>query len=445
VRAGQEAELAGSYYARRPAASPTQTVFAPSDGDWGGTRPPVHMPQVAAPDPYGSRLPDDDAPGGPAGRRSWHRVGLLLIAAAAALAVPVVIVIVQLTSAKPGTSALGSTNTSSATSTVGATAPSTAGAVGVLPAAVLPTVAKTIVVGKNPSYLEIAPNGRFAYAANPGAGVITVLNTVTDRVTGTIKIPQGPPQFVSFSPDGKTAYISIYNPSDAAVHLIAFIDTATGTVTGTVPVDNSTPGPTTTSPDGRLLYVPNRNTALSGLHKNAVDLIDTATRQLVGHITVPANPHWVVLSDNGRLLYTTDHMSAEVSVVNAATGSIVANIPVGETPHSEDISPTGRRLAITSFAGNVVYVIKTVTDRMIAQIPVGRNPVDITYSPDGRYLYTVDNEDNAVTVIRTADNRVIGSVPTGKAPTSISLLPNGRQAFVTDENDGTIEILNLRQ
>ena len=449
--AGRQAEPARSRDAGRvpagpmagPAYVPTQTVLAGGGGDWGGIRSPEHMPQVARPEPGGGWLPPGEAPGGPARGPSRRRLGVLLLAVAAAVAVPIVIVLTV--SAKPGTSALGATGTSSATTNVGPTGTGGAtGTAGGVAAATLPTVTAKLAVGKNPSYLEVAPNGRFAYVANPGAGAITVLNTVTDTVSGTVKIPEGPPQFVSFSPDSRTAYVSVYNPGKSRVHLIAFVDTATGTVTSTVPVDNFTPGPSTTSPSGRFLYVPNHNTALSGTGENFVDVIDTRTASLVGHIAVPADPHWVVFSKNGRLLYTTDHMSATVTVVSATTNSIVTNIPVGETPHSEDLSPTGRRLAVTSFEGNVIFVINTVTNRMIAQIPVGRNPVDVAYSPDGRYLFTVNNEDNSVTVIGTANYRVIGTVPTGKAPTSISILPDGRQAYVTDENDGTIEILDLR-
>ena len=310
-----------------------------------------------------------------------------------------------------------------------------------MPSLAVPTVAGTIQVGQNPSYIQIAPNGKFAYIANPGAGAITVLNTANDRVSGTIKIPQGPPQSVSFSPDSRTAYVSVYN-TRGSVHLVAFIDTATSTVTSTVQVDNLTPGPSTTSPDGRDLYVPNHNTVLSGTGHNVIDVIDTATRELVDDIPVPANPHWIVFGTNGRF-YSTDHMSATVTVLNAKNNAIITEIPVGETPHSAALSPDGSRLAVTSFDGNVVFLINTATDKMVAQIPVGRNPLDIAYSRDGRYLFTANNLGNTVTVIDTADNRVIAEIPTGRAPTSISVLPNGRQAYVTDEGDGTIEMLNI--
>ena len=243
-----------------------------------------------------------------------------------------------------------------------------------------------------------------------------MLNTATDRVSGTIKIPQGPPQSLSFLPDSRTAYVSVYN-TRGSVHLVAFIDTATSTVTSTVQVDNITPGPSTTSPDGRDLYVPNHNTVLSGTGHNVIDVIDTATRELVDDIPVPANPHWIVFGTNGRF-YSTDFMSATVTVLNAQNNTIITEIPVGETPHSAALSPDGGHLAVTSFDGNVVFLINTATDKEIRAIPVGANPLGIAYSRDGRYLFTVDNLGNSVTVINTADNLPITNIPTGRAPTS---------------------------
>jgi YVTN family beta-propeller protein len=381
------------------------------------------------------------SPGGHGPRRGVFRsrravLSVLILAIAAAVAIPIALVVM----ASPGTKTPGAAPAENLGSTVGTR---TAGAPSSVPSLAVPTVAGTIQVGQNPSYIQIAPNGKFAYIANPGAGAITVLNTATDRVSGTVKIPQGPPQSVSFSPDSRTAYVSVYN-TRGSVHLVAFIDTATGTVTSTVPVDNLTPGPPATSPDGRDLYVPNHNTVLSGAGHNVIDVIDTATRELVADIPVPANPHWIVFGTNGRF-YSTDHMSATVTVLNAQNNTIITEIPVGETPHSAVLSPDGSRLAVTSFDGNVVFLINTATDKMVAQIPVGRNPLDIAYSRDGRYLFTANNLGNTVTVIDTAASRVIAEIPTGRAPTSISVLPNGRQAYVTDEGDGTIEMLNIPQ
>jgi YVTN family beta-propeller protein len=304
-----------------------------------------------------------------------------------------------------------------------------------------PTVAGTIAVGGNPNYVQVAPNGQFAYITNPGAGVIDVLATATDRVSGIIPIPQGQPQAVSFSPDSRTAYVSVYGGHSAPA--IVFIDTATDKVTSTVPVDNHEPGPSATSPDGLSLYVPNRNVAQGGPGDNVLDVIDLATKKLIHSIQVKANPHWAVADNKNGRLYVSNHMSAVVTVLDPKTNHVIITIQTGETPFSEALSPGGSRLAVTSYAGNEVFLINTATDKQVAVIPVGREPLDVTYSPDGRYLFTVNNLDNTVTVIDTANNLVVAEIPAGKAPTSISVLPNGRQAYVTSENSGAIEILNL--
>jgi YVTN family beta-propeller protein len=416
-----EPEPAGEPATRAVPYVPTQLAAAYRVDDGNVIRPPENMPPGPSLDPDGSGLPPGVVTDGPRRRPAWRRFGVPILIAAAALAVAIVLVVMVSPGKKPGGASAGQSPVS-------------------VPGFAPPKVAGTLAVGGNPNYVQVAPNGQFAYITNPGTRAITVLNTATDEVSGTISIPQGQPQAVSFSPDSRTAYVSVYGGHSAPV--IVFIDTAAGKVTAAVPVNNHEPGPSATSPDGLSLYVPNHNMAQGGTGDNVLDVINLATKK-VQSITVKANPHWAVAdSKNGRL-YVTNHMSALVTVLNAKTNQVITTIQTGETPHSEALSPDGSRLAVTSYSGNAVFLINTATDQMIKQITVGKEPLDITYSPDGRYLFTVNNLDNTVTVIDTANNLVVAQIPTGKAPTSISVLPNGRQAYVTSENSGAIEILNL--
>ena len=410
---GSEGEPAGDRSPQDVQHSPKQTVIDGVD-DRGGTRPP------------------DVATGGPRRGPAWRRLGVPIVAAVAAVAVAIVLVVMASHGTKPGGASAAQTGSATGSGTAG---PSHGRSLAV------PTVAEKIQVGQNPNYVQVAPNGKFAYVTNPGARAITVLNTANDQVTSTIRIHQGPPESVSFSPDSKTAYVSVYGRH--AAPLIAFVDTATRTVTSSVPVDNISPGPSATGPDGRYLYVPNHNMVMHGANENILDVINLASHKLIDSIAVEPNPHWVVFDPKNGRLYVTDHMSTVVTVIDASTNSEVTTIEVGETPHSAALSPDGSRLAVTSYDGNKVFLINTANDQEVAVIPVGKNPLDIAYSPDGRYLFTADNLSNTVTVIDTADNRAIGEIPTGKSPTSIWVLPNGRQAYVTDSGDGTIEILKL--
>jgi YVTN family beta-propeller protein len=400
---------------------PTQAAAAYRVDDGNVIRPHENMPPGPSLDPDGSRVPPGVAPDGPPRGRAWRRLGIPILIAAAALAVAIVLVVMASPGTKPGAPSAGQSTVS-------------------VPGFAVPTVAETLPVGGSPNYIQVAPNGQFAYITNPGTRTVTVLNTATDQVSGTISI-QGQPQAVSFSPDSRTAYVSVYGGHSTPA--IVFIDTATRKVTATVPVNNNEPGPTATSPDGLSLYVPNHNTAQGGPGDNVLDVIDLATKKVIDSIQVKANPHWAVPDSKNGLFYVSNHMSAVVTVLDAKTNQIIKTIPTGETPHSEALSPDSSHLAVTSYSGNMVFLINTATNQMIKQITVGKEPLDVTYSPDGRYLFTVNNLDNTVTVIDTANNLVVKEIPTGKAPTSISVLTNGRQAYVTNENSGTIEILNL--
>src|ERR1700742_1049281 len=423
----------------------------------GAVTPPLYLaPPVTESVPYTPResangdSPDDPGsgllqgappPSRPARESGWRRRGMLVLTGAVAAGVVIALVV---NFARPKTSGPTKTGNAAATSSAPTGAPSKSGTpASVAASADVPTLAAKIPVGKTPSYVQVAPNGKFAYITNQNADVVTVLNTSTRQISGVITIPQGPPQFVSFSPDSRTAYVSVYNNSDS-VHLIVFIDTATSTVKSTVQADNDRPGPSTASPDGKYLYVPNHNMTM-GANANVIDVISTSTKQVSGHIAVPMNPHWLTFGAGGHYLYSTDHMSGEVTVLNAHDNSIVKEIQVGDSPHGEAISPDGSRLAVTSFSGNVVSLIDTATDKVIAKIPTGKNPQTDAYAPDGRHLYTANNQDNTVTVIDTAHNKVTAEIPTGKAPSSIAVLPNGKQAYVTNEGDGTIDVLDLTQ
>src|SRR3954469_13613085 len=146
-----------------------------------------------------------------------------------------------------------------------------------------PRLGATLRLGGTPQYVQVAPDGTFAYVADPASGTVFRIDTRTDQVAARIRIPQGPPQLLSFSADGRQAYVSVFT-SDFRANFVDFIDTATDTVTAAVPVDQG-PYAVTPSPDGREVYVP-----LYQVPK--FDVIDIATHKVTARVPGAANPHW---------------------------------------------------------------------------------------------------------------------------------------------------------
>jgi len=328
---------------------------------------------------------------------------------------------------------LAGMNDTQASPPPGSTAPLNSAPVAIVgPEVARPALGATIQAGKTPSFVAVSPDGRHAYIANSDAQVITVMDTAVNQVTATIPIAAGPPQFLTFTPDGRTLYVTIFN-NQGTIHEIDALDTASNTRIATIP-QSARPFHPAVSPDGKLLYVPHLDAAY-------VSVVNTTTNTVIAQIKVAPDPHSVSFSRSSDRAYTANHQSNLVSVIDTATRGVLATIPVGTSPHSIAVNPDRPLVANVNYDSNSVSVIDTNTLKVVATIPVGNNPQDIAWAPDGRFAYVVNNGSNTVSVIDATTNQVTAIIPTGTGPTSITILPNGRQAYVSNPDSGTLTVL----
>jgi YVTN family beta-propeller protein len=242
------------------------------------------------------------------------------------------------------------------------------------------------------------------------------------------------PQFVAFAPDGRRAYVSIFN-NDRTMNIVGVLDTTTSAFIATVPV-GVRPFALDVSPDGRRVYVPNHDS-------RSITVIDTATNAVVDTIKVAPNPHWVDLSADGKTLYAANHESNVVSVIDTATDKVLTTVPVGLSPHSIVRHPTKPLLFNVNYDSSSMTVIDTNTNQVVKTIPTASHPQDISLSADGEHIYIAAVDDNAIQVFNTKTMEITARVPVGRSPTSVAVGRDGRQGYVTNLADGTVTILNL--
>ncbi|MGH3692881.1 MAG: Hsp70 family protein [Pseudonocardiaceae bacterium] len=302
------------------------------------------------------------------------------------------------------------------------------------PQVAIPTVSATVRVERSPSFVAVSPDGKHAYTAHRDPQVVTVLDTATNQVIETISIAAGPPQFLTFAPDGRTLYVTLFNEA-RTIHSIAVLDTTSNTVVTTIP-QPARPYLPAVTPDGTRLFVPNHDIG-------AISVINTATNKVIKQITVPPNPHWVAFSQDGTRAYAANHESNLVSVIDTTTLAVLKTIPVGASPHSIAVNPQRPLAANVNFDSDSVSAIDTTTEQVVATIPVGDRPRAITWAPDGRFAYVVNEGSNTVSVIDATTNQVSATLPTETGPTSITVLPDGRRAYVSNLDSGTLTVLDL--
>jgi YVTN family beta-propeller protein len=298
----------------------------------------------------------------------------------------------------------------------------------------IPSIGPTIPAGETPGFVVVSPNGRQAYIANRAAGVVTVVDTAVNKVTATIPVPAGPPQYLAFSPDGRTVYVSIWNDA-RTIAAVGVLNTTTNTIAATIPV-RTRPFLAAVTPDGTQIYVPNHDSG-------TVSVIETTTNAVTTEIKVAPNPHWVEFSKDGTRAYTANHESNLISVIDTSNHTVLAEVPVQTSPHSLAVHPTRQLVANVNYDSASVTMIDTTSERVVATIPVGKNPQEITWAADGRFAYAVNATDNTVSVINADTMAVTATIPVGSSPTSVAVLPNGTAAYVSNLKDGTLTILNV--
>ena len=200
---------------------------------------------------------------------------------------------------------------------------------------------REIPVTRAPGSVAVAPNGKFVYVANRGAGVVTVVDTASNKAVAEIQVPDGPPQYLAVAPDGRRLYVTVFGDRKGRVNEVAVLDTMSNRVIKTIPV-GTRPLALAVKPDGSEIYVANSGSS-------TVSVIDARIEQVVTDIRVKPNPHWVEFSNDGTRAYTANHESNLVTVIDTASRTIMAEIPVQISPHSVAVHPTEPLLANVNY------------------------------------------------------------------------------------------------
>lgn len=118
-----------------------------------------------------------------------------------------------------------------------------------------------ITVGKQPEGIALSPDGRELWIGHRVEGLVSVIDTATNKVTATLNVGEVPLR-MTFTPDGKR--ILIMNPTGDALHIL---DRATRKEVKRIEIKGA-PVNAVCSPDGRRAYV----TVIQASKVVAVDL-----------------------------------------------------------------------------------------------------------------------------------------------------------------------------
>jgi len=313
------------------------------------------------------------------------------------------------------------------------------------------TVIKTLNAGAgfHLEHVAVTPDGRHAYVTSIAGGV-RIIDTATVSVSGSINVG-GTLSDVAVSPDGRQVYVA-----NTLSNNLSVIDTATDKVVGTIPTGpkGANPVGVAVAPSGTRVYVAN---AGSTLESGAVSLVDAGEDPpaMLRLITVGAGASKVAISPDGHHAYVSDGSSTSVSVVDTADSS-VTTLDIGSPSLGVAVNPDGRHAYVSGGSQDhpgTVSVIDTAT-HAVSVIPLsldittsGNHGNGLAVSRDGDRVYVSGGVPlsvlGAVSVVDTASNAVIEDIDADTAFTGdVAVSADGGKFYVSDGASNSISVVN---
>jgi len=232
----------------------------------------------------------------------------------------------------------------------------------------------------DPYNLYFTPDGRSAIAVAEELKRLDFYDPHTWQLQQSLPVPTcAGVNHMDFTADGKTMLFSC----EFSNHLTV-VDVASRTVVRDIAltqVPNGKPQDVKLSPDGKTFYV-------ADLRANGVYLLDGQAKAVTGFVPTGSQAHGLYINRDATKMYVTNRGEASIRVIDLATRQPLAKwvIPGGGTPDMGNINADGTVFWVSGRGNGVVYAISTVDGHLIKKIAVGRGPHALSVWPQpGRY------------------------------------------------------------
>jgi YVTN family beta-propeller protein len=203
-------------------------------------------------------------------------------------------------------------------------------------------------------------------------------------------------------------------------------------------------------PETSTAYVPIFGDGIHGRNPNPHHLLcifDLAKRAHVGDIDLRPYiaPHTLRLGTDG-LIYITCENSAVVAVIDRTTHKVIDAIDSGSTNgHRLVVSPDGRRLYTENEEDGTVSVIDLPSRKLLGKIKAPRALAGIAISADGRTVVAVDDEEPTLFLIDSESERIAQTIRLDGVPEAAQIArysPDNSLLCVTSLKSDTVSLID---
>jgi len=288
----------------------------------------------------------------------------------------------------------------------------------------------------------------FAYVANSGTKNVSVIDTATDTVTGTMALPDTNPTVhpyaysVAVGSSGQNVYVGLHDTNEVAV-----LDAATGQTIKRIALGSDSPGGLAVNDAETRLYVASRlsNTLI------VIDISGIGAAE-VGRVTLDAatisNPSGVALKSTGDKAYVANSSTGNIVVVDIdETNNIYqksATIALGGVqPQGVALSADESILYTSSLTGDLRGI--KLSDNTVTELKTDNGTIALAVKPDGSKVYAPSNSVDKLFVIDSSvtPNVVLGTnYPVAGGPQGVSITPNGSKLYLAMNSTDSVKVFD---
>lgn len=250
-----------------------------------------------------------------------------------------------------------------------------------------------------------SPDGQFAYVpvyGNSGVGQpgtdgsnMVVIDLAARKVVGNVDFGHGVrPHCPMFGPKDGMLYVTTELDKS-----ITIIDSHTLKIVGSIPTGQPESHMLAISPDGHRGYTAN-------VGPGTVSVLDMDSRKTIAIIPVSGHVQRISVSVDGKTVFTADQTKPQMAVIDASTNKVKGWIALPANGYGAAPTPDGRWLVVAMPSAKQVAVIDLAGEKVANAIDVPAAPQEVLIRPDGKVVYVSCDASHKVAAIRTTDWKV---------------------------------------
>jgi RNA polymerase sigma factor (sigma-70 family) len=271
------------------------------------------------------------------------------------------------------------------------------------------------------------------YVVNGGNGSLSVLDTRSDAVIGTIMVGKGP-RAIALNPPAERLYVA--NGRDGT---ISVVNTRSDTVIATLPSGGNSPSAIAVQPLTNRVYVANAG-------DNSLSVFDGTTDALLTTLKVGSVPFSLAVHPTTNRIYVANWGSNSLSVIDGETNTLMATIPVGVTPLDVSVNLATNRIYVTHILGNSLSVIDGATNQVIKVVRVGSCPYGVAVNTTTNRIYVSRSPSGmrrgTLSVIDGATHRVVANVRTASGVMGLTVTPATNKVYAANVQMDTVSVFS---